>query len=95
MKRLSLLTLIFAILSLVFIILLVFLRIKFPIYPLVSYQDVFDILTPLVLIPVYWLLFRQAANNEIALAKKLPSWYCRPSGWKGRACICWLIPSTI
>lgn len=64
MKRLPLLTLIFAILSLVFIILLVLLRIKFPLYPLVSYQDVFDILTPLVLIPIYWLLFRQSASDE-------------------------------
>ena len=71
MKRLPLLTLIFSILSLVFIILLVFLRIKFPLYPLVSYQDVFDILTPLVLIPVYWLLFRQAANNEISLGEEI------------------------
>jgi hypothetical protein len=66
MKRLPLLTLIFAILSLAFIILLVFLRIKFPLYPLVSYQDVFDILTPLVLIPIYWLLFRHASSNESA-----------------------------
>jgi hypothetical protein len=64
MKRLSLLTLIFAILSLVFIILLVFLRIKFPLYPLISYQDAFDILTPLVLIPIYWLLFRYAVSDE-------------------------------
>jgi hypothetical protein len=64
MKRLSLLTMSFAILSLVFIILLVFLRIKLPLYPLVSYQDLFDILTPLVLIPIYWLLFRHAASNE-------------------------------
>ena len=71
MKRLPLLTLIFAILSLVFIILLVFLRIKFPLYPLVSYQDVFDILTPLVLIPIYWLLFRHAANNETSLGEEI------------------------
>jgi hypothetical protein len=71
MKRLSLLTLIFAFLSLVFIILLIFLRIKFPLYPLVSYQDVFDILTPLVLIPVYWLLFRQAAREGSNLAEEI------------------------
>ena len=71
MRRLSLLTLLFAILSLVFITLLVFLRIKFPLYPLVSYQDVFDILTPLVLIPVYWLLFRQSAGNENSLGEEI------------------------
>lgn len=71
MKRLSLLTLIFAILSLVFIILLVFLRIKFPAYPLVSYQDVFDILTPLVLIPIYWLLFKHSASEGKFLAEEI------------------------
>ena len=63
MKRVSLLTLIFALLSLVFIILLVFLRFKFWLYPLMSNQDVFDILTPLVLIPIYWLLFKHAAGD--------------------------------
>jgi hypothetical protein len=63
MKRASLLTLIFAILSLVFMILLIFLRFKFWLYPLMSYQDAFDILTPLVLIPVYWLLFKHAAGD--------------------------------
>ncbi len=71
MKRLSLLTLIFAILSLVFTILLVFLRFKFPPYPLVSDQDAFDILTPLVLIPAYWLLFRHAASDRSALAEEI------------------------
>ena len=64
MKRLSFLTLLFAILSLVFIILLVFLRFPFPLYPLMSYQDAFDVLTPLVLIPVYYLLFRTSSNNR-------------------------------
>ena len=71
MKRLPLLTLVFAILSLVFIILLVFLRIKFPFYPLVSYQDAFDILTPLVLIPIYWLLFKNTAGNESDLGEEI------------------------
>ena len=71
MKRLSLLTLIFAILSLVFIILLVLLRIKFPLYPLISYQDVFDILTPLVLIPTYWLLFKRSGSNGLNLVEEM------------------------
>lgn len=71
MKRVSLLTLIFAVLSLVFIILLVFLRFKFPLYPLVSYQDAFDILTPLVLIPIYWLLFKHAASDGSGLAEEI------------------------
>jgi hypothetical protein len=71
MKRLSLLTLVFAILSLVFIILLVFLRIKFPLYPLMSYQDALDILTPLALIPVYWLLFKHSASERPSLAEEI------------------------
>lgn len=71
MKRLSLLTLAFAVLSLVFIILLIFLRFKFPLYPLISYQDAFDILTPLVLIPIYWLLLRQAGQQSPVLAEEI------------------------
>jgi hypothetical protein len=71
MKRLPLLTLIFAFLSLVFIILLVFLRIKFPLYPLISYQDAFDTLTPLVLIPIYWLLFRNAVSDRSNLVEEI------------------------
>lgn len=61
MKRLPLLTLIFAVLSTVFFLLLVFLRIPSPLYPLMSIQDTLDLLTPLVLIPIYWLLFTKAA----------------------------------
>lgn len=71
MKRLSLLILSFAVLSLVFIILLVFLKTGFPLYPLVSYQDVFDVLTPLVLIPFYWLLFRQSGAGQTSLGEEI------------------------
>jgi hypothetical protein len=63
-KRLSILALIFAILSAVFFLLLVFLRTPFPLYPLMSYQDAADIFTPLVLIAVYWLLFKRAGSGE-------------------------------
>ena len=63
MKRLSLLTLVFAILSVVFFLLLIFLRTPFGLYPLMSYQDALDLLTPLILIPIYWLLFRFAARG--------------------------------
>lgn len=63
MPRLSLLTLLFALASLFFIILLVFFRVPFPLYPLMSIQDALDLLTPLVLIPLYWLLFRQAGRG--------------------------------
>ncbi|OGO32452.1 MAG: hypothetical protein A2Z16_16355 [Chloroflexi bacterium RBG_16_54_18] len=64
MKSISFLALMFSMLSLVFFILLVFLRIPFPPFPLISYQDVFDILTPLVLIPIYWLLFRCSSSRS-------------------------------
>ena len=71
MKRLSLLTLIFAILSLTFFLLLIFLRIPFPSYPLMSVQDVFDILTSLVLIPIYWLMFRSISQNRLGLGSEI------------------------
>jgi hypothetical protein len=66
MKKISYLTLVFSILSLVFFILLVFLRIPFPPYPLMSYQDIFDIFTPLVLIPIYWALFKYPGESTPA-----------------------------
>ncbi len=64
MKKLSTLTLVFALLSTVFFLLLIFFRIPFPLYPLMSYQDMFDLLTPLVLIPIYWLMFRYSTTGE-------------------------------
>lgn len=70
-ERVSMLTLLFAILSLVFFLLLVFLRIRFPLYPLMSYQDAIDNLTPLILIPVYWLLFRYTTNGTSSLAEEI------------------------
>jgi hypothetical protein len=55
----SRLILTFAALSLFFLVLLVFLRTPFPPYPLVSWQDVLDLLTPVVLIPVCWAMYRR------------------------------------
>ena len=72
MKRLSLLILIFAMLSLLFFILLVFLIKPFPLFPLMSYQDAFDILTPLVLIPLYWLIFHYAGREAPRLNEAIP-----------------------
>lgn len=71
MKQLSLLTLVFAILSVVFFLLLIFLRIPFPLYPLMSWQDAIDILTPLVLIPVYWLMFKFGSDKGAKLAEEI------------------------
>lgn len=64
MKRVSIQTLIFSILALIFINGLVFFRIPFSPYPLMSIQDVLDIFTPLVLIPIYWLLFKSTSRSE-------------------------------
>ncbi len=58
MQRLARLTLIFAILFAVFIITPAFLNGQFTPYPLMKSGDVLDLLTPLILIPVYWLLFQ-------------------------------------
>ena len=58
MQRLARLTLIFAILFAVFIIAPAFLSDRFTPYPLMKSGDVLDLLTPLVLIPLYWLLFQ-------------------------------------
>ena len=65
MRDVPLLTLLFAVLSLIFLVLLAFLRTPFPPYPLMSWQDVLDLLTPVVLIPVYWLLHSAAAYKAL------------------------------
>jgi hypothetical protein len=71
MKRLSFLPLAFAILSLVFFLGLVFLRAPFSLYPLMSYQDALDLITPLILIPIYWLMFRYASGKPSSLVEEL------------------------
>ncbi len=71
MKHISLLTLVFSVLFAIFFLLLIFFRIPFPLYPLISYQDVLDLLTPLVLIPVYWLLYRSISGNEPSRAQEI------------------------
>jgi hypothetical protein len=71
MKKLSFLILIFAVLFAVFFLLLIFFRVPFVLYPLISYQDAIDLLTPLVLIPIYWLLFRFSAKGESRSAAEI------------------------
>ena len=58
MLRLIRLILIFAIAYAVLLISPAFLSRQFPLAPLMKWGDVTDILTPLILIPLYWLLFR-------------------------------------
>ncbi len=71
MKRLSILTLVFAVFTLAFILVVVFLRIRFPLYPLVSYQDVVGVLPPVVFIPLYWLLFKHAGDAKTRLGQEI------------------------
>jgi hypothetical protein len=71
MKRLSLLTLVFAVVFVVFLVLLIFFRIPFALYPLMSWQDAIDILTPVVLIPLYWLMFKYASEKNSTLAQEI------------------------
>jgi len=71
MKQRPLLPLVFAILSVVFFLLLIFFRTPFTPYPLMSNQDAMDLLTPLVLIPIYWLLFRQSASVSSSLWEEI------------------------
>jgi hypothetical protein len=58
MKRFSLLILVFSIAFLVFFFGPPFLSKQFGPYPLMKVGDVFDLFTPLVLIPLYWALYR-------------------------------------
>jgi hypothetical protein len=63
MVRLYRLTLLFSILFALFILLPGVLGQEFAPYPLMKNSDVFDLLTPLVLIPLYWLLFELWPSN--------------------------------
>lgn len=63
MKRLPLLTLIFSIAFAVFFIAPAFLSKQLSFYPLMKAGDLLDIFTPLALIPLYWLLFRNGTDK--------------------------------
>lgn len=58
MKRLSQLTLVFALVFAVFIVGPAFLSDQFAPYELLKNGDILDLLTPLAVIPLYWLLFQ-------------------------------------
>ena len=63
MKRLSALILVFTIVFTIFLIGPPFLGQPFAWYPLMNVSEVFDVFTPLVLIPIYWLLYRSVQPN--------------------------------
>ena len=71
MNKLPRLTLLFSILFLLFLILPAFLWNDCAFNPFMSQGDMLDILTPLVLLPLYWLLFWYASGKKVRLAESL------------------------
>lgn len=67
MKRLSIVALIFSVAFLLFFMAPPFLNKQFGIYPMMKVGDVLDIFTPLILIPLYWILFRLDADKAPGL----------------------------
>lgn|SRR5574341_102669 len=71
-RRLPTLFLIFAIAFAVLIMSPAFLSWQFEPYPLMKFGDVTDLLTPLILIPLYWLLFRGDSHEPQRLPGIVP-----------------------
>jgi hypothetical protein len=69
MKRLSRLILVFSVLFAALLISPAFLGQQLGLYPLMKIGDVTDLLTPLALIPLYWLLFRVDEDNAIGVGE--------------------------
>jgi hypothetical protein len=67
MKRLSFLIFTFALVFTIFFLTPVILGQPFLPYPLMKISDVFDLFTPLVLIPLYWLLFVAVTDEPPSL----------------------------
>jgi hypothetical protein len=71
MKRLSSIILAFSVAFAIFVMGPPFLGYEFSPYPLMKIADIFDLFTPLVLIPLYWMLFRMNRNEETSLKENL------------------------
>lgn len=71
MKKPRLLILVFAIAFTIFFLGPVVLGKPFPPFLIMKISDVFDLFTPLVLIPLYWLMFRSASNESPTLKETL------------------------
>jgi hypothetical protein len=65
------LNLIFSIALVILILGPPFLGYRFVLFPLMHIADVLDIFTPLVLLPIYWLLFRQNKGNPATTRESL------------------------
>jgi hypothetical protein len=70
-KWLSTYILAFAIAFLVFVLGPPFLGFNFGPYPLMKVADIFDLFTPLILIPLYWLLFRLGKEYQPTISESL------------------------
>lgn len=66
MLRLSRLIFLFGLVSAVFFIAPAFLGDQFALFPLMKIGDVFDIFTPLVIIPLYWLLYNLGQDRKLS-----------------------------
>lgn len=71
MKRLSLLILVFSVAFIVFFVGPPLLSRQFGLYPLMKAGDILDLFTPLVLIPLYWLLYQLGGNGAVSLKESL------------------------
>jgi hypothetical protein len=70
-SRLNRLTLAFSVAFAAFFMVPPFLSGQFGPYPLMKLADVFDLLTPLVLIPLYWLLYQVGQDKKPSLRESL------------------------
>jgi len=70
-KRLPWLIILFAILSAFFLVGLIFFQSPFPLYPLVSWKDVIDLITPFIIIPLYGLMFKAASRGGPGWLKEM------------------------
>ncbi len=61
----------FSLAFVVFMILPSFLSAPFSLFPLMKVEDAFTLLTPIVLIPFYWLLVKRATENQIGTTAML------------------------
>jgi hypothetical protein len=71
MKRLIRVILIFSFLFAVLTISPAFLSQQFSPYPLIKVGDVIDLLTPLILIPIYWILFQLRKDQVVSLGETI------------------------
>jgi len=68
-SRLNRLILVFSVAFAVFFMVPPFLSSQFGPYPLIKLGDVLDLLTPLILIPLYWLLYRVGQDKKRSFAE--------------------------